>query len=185
MNGPGSDRICACSWIASRSHRVNRAQPRLVRVAADPRGTFVLNRHLCAQGPHCVVVAPSSISRLPGERIKTDQRDVMLLARLARSGNPHMVRVPDSLNESVRDLVRAREDAVRVSATAATASRRRCCATALPMPAIFVDTGAPSTRCACRVTLDDATTATGPVDDVQRVTATDEFADVIGDSNRR
>ncbi|MBV8502719.1 MAG: IS110 family transposase [Paucibacter sp.] len=74
---------------------------------------FVIQRHLSRQGLHCEVVAPSSIARPPGERVKTDRRDAMLLARLARSGDLSAVRVPDGVDESVRDLVRAREDAVR------------------------------------------------------------------------
>ena len=79
---------------------------------AGPCG-FVIWRHLHAQGLHCEVIAPSSIARAPGERIKTDRRDAMLLARLARSGDLAVVRVPDGADEAVRDLVRAREDAVR------------------------------------------------------------------------
>jgi transposase len=73
----------------------------------------VIWRHLVAQGLHCDVVAPSSIARPAGDRIKTDRRDALLLARLARSGDLTAVRVPDAADESVRDLVRAREDAVR------------------------------------------------------------------------
>jgi len=79
---------------------------------AGPCG-FVIWRHLSRQGIACEVVAPSSIARPPGERIKTDRRDAMLLARLARSGDLTPVRVPDAADEAVRDLVRAREDAVR------------------------------------------------------------------------
>jgi len=51
--------------------------------------------------------------RPPCERVKSDQRDAMLLARLARSGDLSVVRVPDAADESMRDLVSAREDAVR------------------------------------------------------------------------
>jgi transposase len=79
---------------------------------AGPCG-FVLQRHFSALGWHCDVVAPSSIPRPPGERIKTDRRDAMKLARLARSNDLAMVRVPGPADEAVRDLVRAREDAVR------------------------------------------------------------------------
>jgi transposase len=79
---------------------------------AGPCG-FVIWRHLRAQGIHCEVVAPSSIPKRSGDRIKTDRRDAMLLARLARSGDLVAVRVPDTADEAVRDLVRAREDAVR------------------------------------------------------------------------
>lgn len=51
--------------------------------------------------------------RRPGERIKTDRRDCIKLARLARAGELTRVTVPDERDEAVRDLVRARGDAVR------------------------------------------------------------------------
>ena len=79
---------------------------------AGPCG-FVLQRHLTAQGWKCDVVAPSSIPHAPGERIKTDRRDAMKLARLARANDLAVVRVPGPADEAVRDLVRAREDSVR------------------------------------------------------------------------
>jgi transposase len=92
--------------LISRGHRLH------VVHEAGPCG-FVIWRHLGAQGIHCEVVAPSSIPKRPGDRIKTDRRDAMLLARLARSGDLASVRVPATADEAVRDLVRAREDAVR------------------------------------------------------------------------
>lgn len=79
---------------------------------AGPCG-FVLARHFAALGWHCEVVAPSSIPRAPGERVKTDRRDAMKLARLARAGDLVPVRIPDAADEALRDVVRAREDAVR------------------------------------------------------------------------
>ena len=79
---------------------------------AGPCG-FVLQRHLDALGWHCEVIAPSSIVKAPGERVKTDRRDAMKLARLASQGLLTAVRVPDRGDEAVRDVVRAREDAVR------------------------------------------------------------------------
>ena len=79
---------------------------------AGPCG-FVLQRHLAALGHHCEVVAPSSIPRRSGDRVKTDRRDALMLARLARAGELSAVRVPDAVDEAMRDLVRAREDAVR------------------------------------------------------------------------
>jgi transposase len=91
---------------------VSRGQPLHIVYEAGPCG-FVIWRHLSAQGLHCEVVAPSSIPRTPGDRVKTDRRDALLLAKLARSGDLAVVRVPDGVDESVRDLVRAREDAVR------------------------------------------------------------------------
>ena len=79
---------------------------------AGPCG-FVIWRHLTAKSIRCEVVAPSSIARPAGDHIKTDRRDAMLLARLARSNDLRAVRVPGPADEAVRDLVRAREDAVR------------------------------------------------------------------------
>lgn len=74
---------------------------------------FVVWRHLTALGISCEVVAPSSIPKRSGDRVKTDRRDAMMLARLSRSGDLTAVRVPGAGDEAVRDLVRAREDAVR------------------------------------------------------------------------
>jgi transposase len=65
------------------------------------------------QGIPCDVVAPSSIPKRSGDRVKTDRRDAMLLARLSRSGDLSAVRVPEPADEAVRDLARSREDAVR------------------------------------------------------------------------
>lgn len=79
---------------------------------AGPCG-FVIWRHLTALGQPCDVVAPSSIPKRSGDRIKTDRRDAMLLARLDRSGDLTPVRVPGPADEAVRDLVRARDDGVR------------------------------------------------------------------------
>ena len=79
---------------------------------AGPCG-FVIHRHLSAKGIDVQVIAPSSIPKKPGERIKTDRRDAMMLARLSRAGDLTPVRVPDAGDEAIRDLVRAREDAVR------------------------------------------------------------------------
>lgn len=59
---------------------------------AGPCG-FVLARHFAALGWHCEVVAPSSIPRAPGERIKTDRRDALRLTRLARDGALAVARV--------------------------------------------------------------------------------------------
>lgn len=92
--------------LISRGHRLH------VVYEAGPCG-FVIWRHLSAQGLTCEVVAPSSIPKRSGDRIKTDRRDAMLLARLSRSGDLTAVRVPGAADEAVRDLVRARDDAVR------------------------------------------------------------------------
>jgi transposase len=79
---------------------------------AGPTG-FGLARAARERGIDVRVAAPGSIPRCPGDRVKTDRRDAILLARLARAGELTAVRVPDAADEAVRDLVRAREDAVR------------------------------------------------------------------------
>ena len=62
---------------------------------------------------HCDVVAPSLIPRKPGDRVKTDRRDARKLAVMLRSGLLTSTWVPDREHEALRDLVRAREDAVK------------------------------------------------------------------------
>jgi transposase len=64
-------------------------------------------------GHECAVVAPSLIPRKPGDRIKTDRRDAINLARLHRAGELTPVWVPDQAHEAIRDLVRSRQAAVR------------------------------------------------------------------------
>jgi transposase len=91
---------------------ISRGHPLHIVYEAGPCG-FVIWRHLTAQGLACEVVAPSSIPRRSGDRVKTDRRDAIMLARLARAGELTAVRVPGVGDEAVRDLVRAREDAVR------------------------------------------------------------------------
>jgi transposase len=59
-----------------------------------------------------MVVSPSMTPRRAGDRVKTDRRDALMLARLARAGELAPIYVPDARDEAVRDLVRAREDAV-------------------------------------------------------------------------
>ena len=70
-------------------------------------------RQLTEAGHECAVVAPSLIPRKPGERIKTDRRDANNLAKLHRAGELTAVWVPDQAHEAIRDLVRARQAAVR------------------------------------------------------------------------
>jgi transposase len=69
-------------------------------------------------GHDCAVVAPSLIPRKPGERIKTDRRDAINLGRLHRAGELTPVWVPDQVHEAIRDLVRARQAAVRTGSLA-------------------------------------------------------------------
>ena len=79
---------------------------------AGPCG-YALARELLRAGYRCEVVAPSKIPRRAGERVKTDRRDALMLASLARAGELTFVRVPDERDEAMRDLSRARIDAVR------------------------------------------------------------------------
>jgi transposase len=76
---------------------------------AGPCG-YVLYRQVLAWGHDCAVVAPSRIPKAPGERIKTDRRDALKLARLLRAGDLTPVWVPDEEQERMRDLSRARDD---------------------------------------------------------------------------
>ena len=78
---------------------------------AGPCG-FGLYRHLLRKQHQCAVVAPSLIPKKPGDRIKTDRRDAMRLAQLHRAGDLTPVYVPDVDDEAIRDLSRAREDAM-------------------------------------------------------------------------
>jgi transposase len=79
---------------------------------AGPTG-FVLARRLAQLKVPCSVVAPSLIPNRRGERIKTDRRDALKLARLHRAGELTAVHVPEASDEAMRDLCRARTDAVQ------------------------------------------------------------------------
>lgn len=78
---------------------------------AGPTG-YGLQRELTRRGYRCEVIAPSLIPKRAGERIKTDRRDGIRLAELARAGELRAVWVPEPADEAIRDLARAREDAV-------------------------------------------------------------------------
>ena len=84
---------------------------------AGPCG-FGIHRHLTKQGEDCVVVSPSMIPKRSGNRVKTDRRDSQMLARLHRAGELRAIYIPDASDEAMRDLVRAREDAVGVGTQA-------------------------------------------------------------------
>lgn len=76
---------------------------------AGPTG-FALARRLQTAGVDCLVCAPGLVPRGPSDRVKTDQRDAQRLVRLLAAGELHPVSVPSIEAESLRDLVRARED---------------------------------------------------------------------------
>lgn len=77
---------------------------------AGPCG-FWIYRLLTSLGHICYVVAPSLIPKKSGERIKTDKRDAIKLARLMRANELSPIYVPEAADEAVRDLSRAREAA--------------------------------------------------------------------------
>src|SRR4029453_13816569 len=78
---------------------------------AGPCG-YWLYRYLTKKGYDGWVVAPSLSPHKPGDRVKTDRRDAMPLARLGRPGDLTVVDVPKVEDEAIRDLSRAREDAI-------------------------------------------------------------------------
>jgi transposase len=73
---------------------------------------FGIARRLKALGVECQVVAPSLIPKRAGDRVKTDRRDARKLARLLRAGELTPVYIPETTDEAIRDLCRARTDAV-------------------------------------------------------------------------
>lgn len=77
---------------------------------AGPTG-YVLYWQLTALGANCAVIAPSLVPVKSGDRVKTDRRDALKLARNHRAGELTAVWVPDGAHEALRDLVRAREAA--------------------------------------------------------------------------
>ena len=99
--------------VASLSRRLLRGAPSPVVACyeAGPTG-FALMRELRAKGVDCRVIAPALIPRKPGDRVKTDRRDARNLAELLRAGLLTEVHAPTPDQEAVRDLSRAREDAV-------------------------------------------------------------------------
>ena len=99
-----TDTVELVAWLRSQG-----AAPS-VAYEAGPTG-FGLARACAAAGIPCLVAAPSKIARASGERVKTDRRDALRLAKLLRLGELTAVRVPSVAEEGARDLVRAREDA--------------------------------------------------------------------------
>jgi transposase len=99
----GYEPAAVLDWVAGLP------QPAAVTYEAGPTG-FALARLFTASGIECVVAAPSKLQRPVGDRVKTDARDALHLARLLKLGEIVAVRVPSLEQETVRDLVRARED---------------------------------------------------------------------------
>jgi transposase len=95
--------------------RLRKAHGQEVRLRAcyeaGPCG-FGIARRLQQLGVECEVVAPSMTPKRAGERVKTDRRDARKLARLLRAGELTAVYIPEPTDEAMRDLCRARTDAV-------------------------------------------------------------------------
>lgn len=96
--------VAAIEWLRTLPGREVRAV-----YEAGPTG-FALARAARAAGIEMMVCAPGAIPRQPGDRIKTDTRDALKLARLLAAGQLRAVRVPEPELEALRDLIRARED---------------------------------------------------------------------------
>ena len=79
---------------------------------AGPCG-FWIYRHITSLGHRCHVVSPSKIPKAPGERVKTDRRDAIKLAKLLKSEDLTPIYVPEEEDEVVRDLSRLREVAMQ------------------------------------------------------------------------
>ena len=95
-------------------HRIRRAHPGAhleVAYEAGPCG-FGIARRLKQLGVPCLVAAPSLIPKQPGSPFKTDKRDARAIARLLRAGELTAVYIPEPTDEAIRDLCRARTDAV-------------------------------------------------------------------------
>jgi len=99
--------------IATLSRNLQAKRKHLVLVYdAGPCGDG-LSRDLTQKGSVCWVIAPACIPKRAGDRVKTDRRDAVQLARLMRSGDRTPVDVPAVEDEAIRDLSRAREDGLR------------------------------------------------------------------------
>jgi transposase len=95
--------VAAVAWLA--------ALPGAVRAVyeAGPTG-FGLARAARELGIEMMVCSPGAIPRQPGDRVKTDARDALKLARPHAAGQLRPVVVPSRELEGLRDLVRCRED---------------------------------------------------------------------------
>ena len=109
--------------IATSLHALERAMRRIAKsqnrklnelhVCYEASGCgFWIARRLIQMGIRCEVIAPSLIPTRSGDRVKTDKRDAMKLAKSLRANDLVSVNIPDSVDEAIRDLCRARTDAV-------------------------------------------------------------------------
>jgi len=107
--GPVGTRQADIDGLVRRLH--SKAARLVFAYEAGPCG-YILHRYLTRKGLQCLVFAPSLNPKKAGDRVKTDRRDAVLLARLLRSGDLTPVYVPTVEDEAIRDLCRAREDAM-------------------------------------------------------------------------
>lgn len=109
--------------IATTQHALERAIRRIAKqqnrnladlhICYEASGCgFWIARRLLQMNVRCDVIAPSLIPTRSGDRIKTDKRDAAKLAKMLRSNDLVAVHIPDSVDEAIRDLCRARTDAV-------------------------------------------------------------------------
>ncbi|EMI63271.1 IS110 family transposase, partial [Leptospira sp. Fiocruz LV4135] len=70
---------------------------------------YPLYRYLKTLGVNCIIAAPGKIPRQSSDKIKTDKRDAIKLARLLRSGELESIHVPSEEDEAVRDYLRSRD----------------------------------------------------------------------------
>jgi transposase len=106
------------SPVTERIANEEAAVRQLVRRLGDPSrlracyeagpGGYGLYRLLTSLGAETMVAAPSLVPKGGSDKVKTDRRDAVRLARMLRAGELVPVRVPRPAEEAVRDLVRAR-----------------------------------------------------------------------------
>jgi len=115
----GSEKPFPTMLVANEEREVKRFFVKLkseydVRCCYEASGIgYVLQRWLSQIGISCEVIAPSLIPQRSGDRIKTDKRDALKLARLYRAGQLTPIHVPSVQEEAVRNLVRLRDALVR------------------------------------------------------------------------
>lgn len=93
-------------------NRISRQGPAEFVYEAGPCG-YQVQRQIAELGQRCVMIAPSLTPVRPGDRVKTDKRDAVKLARFYRSGELTEIHIPTREEEAARDLPRAREDALK------------------------------------------------------------------------
>ena len=101
-SSPQRKRQCASSLPAAKYDKLTFCYE------AGPTG-YGLYRLIKSLGHECmcIVAAPSLIPNKPGERVKTNRRDGLNLAKLLRAGELTAVWVPDDRHEAMRNLSRS------------------------------------------------------------------------------